>query len=76
MTAARIANLAQGARTYLTAIALMSRPAAATLLNVGRRSVQHATTVLRDEVVELAEAVDRGRVAVSAAARIKLSAMN
>ncbi|MDE2469121.1 MAG: hypothetical protein KGL35_10370, partial [Bradyrhizobium sp.] len=51
-------------------IGALTDQAAAKALNVGERSVERAKTVQRDAVPEIAEAVDRGRLAVSAAAEI------
>jgi N6-adenosine-specific RNA methylase IME4 len=48
----------------------VSQAAAADMLNVSRRSVQHAAVVLEQGAAELQEAVTQGAVAVSAAAEI------
>lgn len=51
-----------------------SREQAAAAVQVSPRSVEHASKVLRDGATELVEAVERGEVAVSAAAAVaKLS---
>ena len=68
MVAARLADMPQGTRTDLAQICAKSQTDAATLLNVSRRSVQHATKVLADGAEELVAAVDRGTVMVSDAA--------
>ena len=68
MVAARLADMPQGTRTDLAQICAKSPTDAATLLNVSRRSVQHATKVLADGAEELVAAVDRGTVMVSDAA--------
>ncbi len=68
MTAARIANMRQGARTDLASIEAMSQPQAAELLNVSRASVQRAKAVLEGGAEELIRAVDRRTVMVSDAA--------
>jgi N6-adenosine-specific RNA methylase IME4 len=48
----------------------VSTDAAAALLNVGRASVERARVVVREGVAELGKAVERGEIAVSAAAEI------
>ena len=68
MVAARLADMPQGTRTDLAQICAKSQTDAATLLNVSRRSVQHATKVLADGAEDLVAAVDRGTVMVSDAA--------
>ena len=79
MVAARIANLGQGARTDLASIEAksdgrLSQVDAARLLNVGRATVQRATTVVEIGAPELIEAVDRGIIKLNEAERIaKLS---
>ena len=70
MVAARLADMPQGTRTDLAQICAKSQTDAATLLNVSRRSVQHATKVLADGAEELVAAVDCGTVMVSDAAVI------
>lgn len=74
--AGRIANLGEG-RPKETAqicavstVAPISQAEAAELLNVSRRSVQHAAKVLNHGTPELLAAVDAGEVAVSVAAEI------
>lgn len=75
MIAARIANMAFGDNQHKKQGAEISAPTvsqteAAKMLSVDRRSVQHAAKVLAQAAPELVEAVDRGRVAVSAASQI------
>lgn len=70
MVAARIANMRQGARTDLSPIGEKSQADAAMILNVGKRSVERARTVQERAAPEVVEAVDRGDIAVSAAAEI------
>jgi hypothetical protein len=70
MVAAKIANMRQGARTDISPIGEKSQAEAAELLNVGKRSVERAREVLDEGIPELAEAVDRGDVSVSAAAEV------
>ena len=70
MVAARLANMKQGARTDLAPIGAMSDAQAATMLNVGERSVERAKTVQRDAVPEVVADVERGDVSVSAAADV------
>lgn len=50
-----------------------SRDAAAEVVNVSGKSVDHATTVLKQGSPELVEAVDRGEIAVSRAAAVAKS---
>jgi N6-adenosine-specific RNA methylase IME4 len=77
MVAARIANLAHGgnrrsdqpANLPLETVPV-SQARAAELLNVSERTVRDAKTVQREASPELVEAVDRGALAVSAAAEI------
>lgn len=69
MVAARIANLNRGDNQH-TAIAATSQSEAAKLLNVSADSVQRARTVQERGTPELVDAVEKGRVAVSAAAHI------
>jgi ParB-like chromosome segregation protein Spo0J len=69
--AAKIANMRQGERTDLEPSANLPKvgqAAAADLLNVSTRSVTNATKVFADGAPELVNAVERGEVAVSAAA--------
>lgn len=70
MVAAKIATMRQGERTDLAAIAAMSQPDAALLLNVSRGSVQRAAQVVKEGTPELVAAVEQGRVSVSAAADV------
>ena len=73
MGAARLETMRSGARTDLEPDANLhevSRSQAASLLNVSPRSVASARRVIDDGVPELVQAVERGEVAVSAAAEI------
>jgi len=73
IVAARIANMRQGARTDLQPkpnLAEVSTHDAGTLLNVSTGSVKNAKTVLAKAEPEVTRAVERGRLAVSAAAKI------
>ncbi|CCJ07077.1 MT-A70 family methyltransferase [Methylocystis sp. SC2] len=73
MVAARLANMRQGARTDLRPSANLpevSQPLAAQLTNVSERSVRSARKVIESGDDNLAAAVDRGKVAVSIAAKI------
>jgi N6-adenosine-specific RNA methylase IME4/urease accessory protein UreF len=70
MVAARIANLTHGGNRSKAPIGALSDEAAAETLNVGERSVERAKAVQRSAVAEIVEAVDRGHLAVSAAAEI------
>ena len=70
MVAARLAQLRQGARTDITAIAVMSQPEAAKLLSVSVDSVQRAKALQEQGVSELIETVVEGDVSVSAAASV------
>jgi ParB-like chromosome segregation protein Spo0J len=72
MVAARIANLPLGANQHRSG-QLADAPTqeqAASMLNVGERSVRRAREVLDEGAPELVEAVDRGAVSVSAAADV------
>ncbi len=71
--ASRIANLKNGQRAdYLAAASFeaATQSEAADLLNVSRSAVQRARIVLEDGPPELVEAVEQGKIAVSAAAKI------
>ena len=70
MVGARLATLAQGARTDLAQICAKSQPEAAGRLNVSRRSVQHARVVLDSGTPELIAAVDQGLVPLSHAVKV------
>jgi N6-adenosine-specific RNA methylase IME4/ParB-like chromosome segregation protein Spo0J len=70
MVAAKAATMQQGARTDIAQICAMSQPEAATLLNTSRRSVQSARHVIDHGTPELVQAVERGTVPVSTAARV------
>jgi N6-adenosine-specific RNA methylase IME4 len=67
MVAAKLATLRQGARTDLSPIGEMSQQQAADLLNVGKRSVERAAEVRDHGAPELQQAVEQGKVSVSAA---------
>jgi N6-adenosine-specific RNA methylase IME4 len=57
----------QGARTDISPIGEKSQAQAAEILNVGKRSLERAKTVIDEGAPELVEAVEHGRVSVSAA---------
>jgi hypothetical protein len=68
MVAARLATMRQGERTDLVEISTkLSQEQAAALLHVSRETVVAANKVLQDGAAELAQAVDTGKLAVSAA---------
>jgi hypothetical protein len=69
MVAAKLATLRQGARTDLSPIGEMSQAGAAKLLNVGKRTVERAKEVLDHGDPDLIQAVERGEVAASTAAK-------
>lgn len=69
MVAAKIATLKQGTRTDIAEISAMSQQEAASLLNVGRHSVQFAQKVQREGTPAEIAAVEAGTAAVSAVAR-------
>jgi len=73
MVAAKIANMRQGARTDLQPSANLpevSQSQAAFMLNVSERTIRSAREVIDEGIPELAEKVERGEVAVSAAAEV------
>ncbi|HEX8567724.1 MAG TPA: hypothetical protein VF648_18945 [Pyrinomonadaceae bacterium] len=71
MVAAKLANMRRGSQETNAPIgALVSQTDAAEMLNVSRRSVQRAATVVENGVMELVEKVDIGEISVSEAARI------
>lgn len=70
MVAARIATMRQGARTDIASIEARSQKAAADTLNVGRASVQRAREVIEKATPEVVQAVESGKLAVSAAAEL------
>jgi len=70
MVAARIANMAPGRPAETAEISAVSQSRAAQMLNVDRRSVQHAKKVQERGAAALAAAVDAGEVAVSTAAEL------
>jgi len=67
MITAKLATLKDGQRKSAAQICAPSQQEAAKLLNVSRRSVQHARKVLDEGTPELIAAVERGEIAVSAA---------
>lgn len=69
MIAAKVATMRRGDNQHAQ-ISATSQTEAAALFNVSRGSVQNAAAVRRDGVPELEEAVERGDLAVSAAAEI------
>lgn len=69
MVAARIATLDKGANQHAQ-ICAPSQSKAGEQLQVSRRSVQDAKAVLRDAAPEVVAAVERGDLAVSAAAKV------
>jgi ParB-like chromosome segregation protein Spo0J len=69
MVAAKLANLPRGANQHAQVCA-SSQTAAAGMLNVSRRSVQKAREVLDAAVPEVVQAVERGDLAVDAAAKV------
>jgi hypothetical protein len=69
MVAAKIANMKQGDNSNAQ-ICATSQNEVAARLNVSKRSVQSAAKVRDGGVIELQQAVERGDVAVSAAAEI------
>jgi ParB-like chromosome segregation protein Spo0J len=70
LIAARVANLAEGRPSKTAQIQAVSQDKAAEMFNISRTSVQHAATVVRRGVPPLVEAVEAGKLKVSAAARI------
>jgi len=70
MVAAKIATLPKGANQHTAPANLPTQPEAAALLNVSERSVRSARRVVEEGAPELVEAVQRGRVSVSAAADV------
>lgn len=68
MVAAKLANLEDGQRSDM--VQGTSIEGASHLLNVGRASVERARTVQRDGAPELRQAVEQGKVSVSAAADV------
>ncbi len=67
LMAARLATMAQGARTDLAPKDAMSQSDAATLLKVSRRSVQKAKGILEYAPPEVVNAVDAGEMKLGAA---------
>ena len=65
VVAAKLANLSHGQKKADTPIGV-SQADAASMLTVGHRSVQRAREVLDEGAPELVQAVEQGRVSVSA----------
>lgn len=71
MVAARIANMRQGERTDIPSIeGRWSQADAAQQLNVSVSSVERASKVLNDGVLDLTERVEAGEISLTAAARV------
>lgn len=70
MVAAKLATLAHGQKKADAPIGASTQADAAELLNVSRRAVQRAAVVQDEGAPELIAAVERGDVAVSAAAQV------
>lgn len=70
LAAAKIATLQHGQRQSGQLAAVQTQDGAASLLNVGERSVRRAREVLNEGAPELVRAVEAGRVSVSAAADV------
>jgi predicted HTH domain antitoxin len=68
MVAAKLATLQHGVRQSGKFAAVPTQEEAAALLNISERSVRSAREVTDHGVPELVQAVERGRVSVSAAA--------
>jgi N6-adenosine-specific RNA methylase IME4/ParB-like chromosome segregation protein Spo0J len=70
VVAGRIANLDHGGDRKSPTGDLISQQKAADLLNVSKRGVERAAKVVHDGAQELVEAVESGKISVSAAATI------
>lgn len=70
MVAAKLANMKEGRPSNTTAIAGVSQSRAAAMLNVSADSVGRARAVIGRGAPELVEMVEKGQVAVSAAAQV------
>jgi N6-adenosine-specific RNA methylase IME4 len=70
MVAARVAKLPKGVRSDASIEASTTQTKAAEMLNVGRATVQRAREVLEKGTPDLVHAVERGDIAVSAAAKL------
>src|SRR5690606_18766996 len=68
MVAANIARLPLGANQHTASANLPTQAEAATMLNVSERTVRSARQVRDDGAPELVQAVEQGKVSVSAAA--------
>lgn len=74
IAAARIATLQKGSNQHSPIGEGTSQGEAATMLNVGKRSVERAREVLDNGSPELIKAVERGQIAVSKAAELTKAA--
>jgi N6-adenosine-specific RNA methylase IME4/ParB-like chromosome segregation protein Spo0J len=72
MVAANIARLPLGANQHTGSANLPTQAAAASMLNVSERTVRSARQVREDGAPELVQAVEQGRVSVSAAADVAM----
>jgi hypothetical protein len=70
MLGARLANLNEGRPRRTTETSVVSQAEAAELVRVSTDSIQFAKRVLQKGTRELVDAVDRGMLAVSAAAKV------
>jgi N6-adenosine-specific RNA methylase IME4 len=70
MVAARIATMGEGRPNKTAEISAVSQTSAAALLHSSRGSVQNASAVLGKAEPEIVDAVDRGEIAVSTAAKV------
>lgn len=70
MVAAKLANMSEGRPDKTASIEAVSQADAADLLNVSRSAVQRARVVYTNGDPTLVDVVDRGEVAVSAAAQV------
>jgi hypothetical protein len=71
MVAARLASLPRGVNQHSpNGECSVTQAEAATMLNVGKRSVERAREVIEQGAPELAAAVDAGQIAVSEAAKM------
>jgi hypothetical protein len=70
MVGAKLASLGEGRPKITSSIELVSQMAAAEMLNISVASIKRAKTVIENGAPELVQAVESGRVAVSAAAEL------
>ena len=70
VVAAKLAKMREGRPAKTAQICAVSQDQAATMLNVSRRSVQHASEVLTHAAPEIIAAVEQGVMAVSVAAGV------